>query len=251
MIYFSELKNLTDSIKEIILNEYLIGEEDIYDFLNFYLTESVKGNKVVLFRFAKTDYYCSSACQSFENSLNGLTYSKWRITGSELLLTVPSGSANPVDVVLDDTYLAQQTLFLDFDIIELTFTKDGVASVIPVVSSPIDVIGGFSDKNSGGLDLLKIILMVLALILFIVLTINKTYSRKTLTDKPFTITANKNLKSGTSFIPPDLQREIDRYTPESPFYFGGSSPISEHAIQNAFDQAVRKSGVKRIRIHDL
>lgn len=83
------------------------------------------------------------------------------------------------------------------------------------------------------------------------ITINKTYSRKTLTDKPFTITANKNTKSGISYIPPDLQREIDRYTPESPFYFGGSSPISEHAIQNAFDQAVRKSGVKRIRIHDL
>lgn len=83
------------------------------------------------------------------------------------------------------------------------------------------------------------------------ITINKTYSRKTLTDKPFTITANKNTKSGISYIPPDLQREIDRYTPESPFYFGGNSPISEHAIQNAFDQAVKKSGVKRIRIHDL
>lgn len=83
------------------------------------------------------------------------------------------------------------------------------------------------------------------------ITINKTCSRKTLTDKSFTITANKNTKSGISFIPPDLQTEIDRYTPENPFYFGGVRPMSEHAIQNAFDQAVRKSGVKRIRIHDL
>lgn len=31
----------------------------------------------------------------------------------------------------------------------------------------------------------------------------------------------------------------------------GSYPISEHAIQNSYDQAVKKSGVKRIRIHDL
>lgn len=81
--------------------------------------------------------------------------------------------------------------------------------------------------------------------------INKTYSRKTLSGEKFVITANKNNKSGISFIPPDLQREIKKYTPQSPFYFGGEQPLSENAIQNAFISAIKKSGVKRIRIHDL
>lgn len=151
----SELKNLTDSVKERISNEYLIGEDDVYDFLSFYLTESVKGNRVVLFRFAKTDYFCSNAYLNFyydDGQLRTLdAYGIFNLTSSS------------------NTYLAQQTLFLDFDIIELTFTKDGVASVIPVVSSPIDVIGGFTDKNSGGVEWWKVILMVLALILFIVI----------------------------------------------------------------------------------
>lgn len=83
------------------------------------------------------------------------------------------------------------------------------------------------------------------------LTINKTYSRKTLNEDKFVITANKNNKSGISFIPPDLQKEIDKYTPQAPFYFGGERPMSENAVRNAFIRAINKSGVKKIRIHDL
>lgn len=83
------------------------------------------------------------------------------------------------------------------------------------------------------------------------ITINKTYSRKTLTSDKFVITANKNNKSGISFIPPDLQKEIDKYTPQVPFYFGGEHPMSENAVRNAFISAINRSGVKKIRIHDL
>ena len=83
------------------------------------------------------------------------------------------------------------------------------------------------------------------------ITINKTYTRKTVNGEIFLITANKNTKTGVSFIPEDLRKEIEKYTPNEPFYFGGQKPISEHALQNAFDRAVELSGVKRIRIHDL
>lgn len=83
------------------------------------------------------------------------------------------------------------------------------------------------------------------------ITINKTYSRKTLTENKYIITTNKNNKSGKSYIPEDLRRELEKYEPQEPVFFGGKNPISEHSIQNAFEIAIRKSGVKRIRIHDL
>ncbi len=41
-------------------------------------------------------------------------------------------------------YVTQQTVYLDFDIISLTFTKDNVSTVIPVAMSPMDV---FSNTN--------------------------------------------------------------------------------------------------------
>ncbi len=41
-------------------------------------------------------------------------------------------------------YITQQTVYLDFDIISLTFTKDNVSTVIPVAMSPMDV---FSPTN--------------------------------------------------------------------------------------------------------
>ena len=77
--------------------------------------EAGKGNRIILFRFANTDYYAAPAFRSGY-----------------------SGSINDTD-----TYVAQQTVFLDFDIIDLTFNKDGVYTVIPVVASPTDVIKDF------------------------------------------------------------------------------------------------------------
>lgn len=81
--------------------------------------------------------------------------------------------------------------------------------------------------------------------------INKTYTRKTITEDKFLVTANKNAKIGQSFICEDLRKVLSEYTPGAPYYYGGDKPISEHAIQSAFDKAIEKSGVKRIRIHDL
>ena len=44
-------------------------------------------------------------------------------------------------------YVAQETIFLDFDIIHLTFEKDGVLTVIPAVSDPVDVIGDLENLD--------------------------------------------------------------------------------------------------------
>jgi len=93
---------------------------------------------VVLFRFASTDYFARGVGRDGVAESNA------------------------------DTYCAQETMFFDFDIIELTFNKDGVYTVIPVVASPIDVVNGISAPPRT-LDWWKLVLAALLLILLLIL----------------------------------------------------------------------------------
>lgn len=120
--------------------DYLINKDDLSDLREFYLSETLKGNKVVVFRFANTDYYCESATMTRYDDVGGSS----------------------------DGYVAQMTCFFDFDVIDLTFNKDGSYVVIPAVSSPIDVINDVTSPPAER-EWWKIVLMVLALILFVVL----------------------------------------------------------------------------------
>lgn len=120
-------------------NDLLVNKDDINFLRTYYAQEKLKGNHVILFRFANTDYYSNNALMIKKSG---------------------SGSANG--------YIAQMTCFFDFDIIDLTFNKEGVYTVIPAVSSPVDIINGFNPPPSG-VDWWKLVLMVIALILFAVL----------------------------------------------------------------------------------
>lgn len=105
------------SSNSMIANKLLIDEADVPELKTFY--NSVKNNSTVfLFRYAVTDYY---------------SYDVWT-------------KANDIFSLIDKNscYAAQQTVFLDFDIIQLTFGKEGVYTVIPVVSSPIDVVSAIT-----------------------------------------------------------------------------------------------------------
>lgn len=121
----------------------LVNKNDVANLRAFYAKESALNRRVVLFRFANTDYF-SQACGRSDNEGN----------------YVPENEA--------DTYIASETIFLDFDIIELTFNKDGVYHVIPVVSSPIDVINGFT-APAQKLEWWKIIIAVIILIICLIL----------------------------------------------------------------------------------
>ncbi len=68
-----------------------------------------------LFRFANTDYYAAVA--RFDKRGNG-------------------------EISARDGYVCQQTVFLDFDIISLTFEKNGTETVLGVVADPIDIFNG-------------------------------------------------------------------------------------------------------------
>lgn len=130
---------------DVVSERLLVNRSDLFALKNYYATEKLKGNRVILFRFANTDYYSSNAIRYMYDE----------------------GTWNNPKIYKDDTYVAQQTVFLDFDIIELTFNKDGVYRVIPVVSSPTDIINGFTAPPEKK-NILAIIITVLLIILLLV-----------------------------------------------------------------------------------
>ena len=114
-----------------------VNVQDVDDIKATYSHAIANDCSVVLFRFANTDYYTISAMgMGATDSANG--------------------------------YAAQMTVFLDFDIIELTFNKDGAYTVIPVVASPIDVINSLTAPPQT-LDWWKLVLAAILLILVLIL----------------------------------------------------------------------------------
>lgn len=108
-----------------------------------------EGIHPVLFRFANTQYYGANA---YFDSISNSAFSD------------------------SDGYIAQETVFLNFDILSLTFQKDnGDEIIIPVVSNPTNIIAGLISPP--GLDvpnediwaLLKLILGLIILVIIIII----------------------------------------------------------------------------------
>ena len=70
---------------------------------------------------------------------------------------------------IKNTYIVQESIFMNFDVIQLTFNKDGKYMVIPVVNSPIDVYNDLTLPNNGSLGLKQLLIMVLGLVLLAVI----------------------------------------------------------------------------------
>lgn len=120
-----------------------VNEVDYGAFKTFYDTQHEK-NDVFLLRFAVTDYW-SNFVEVFEAD---------QIFGSG-----DSGS----------TYMARETVFLNFDIIELTFKlEDGTETVLGVVADPIDIISGITPPNMvDGMSLWEKIIALICLVVLI------------------------------------------------------------------------------------
>lgn len=111
----------TDSFAE----KYYINPLDKNAVYNYCLEEIDAGRKAVLFRFAKTDYYSCNARFDMDGG--------FKDDGSGLSD--------------EDGYVAQETVFLNFDIISLTFRNVNVDTVIPCVSDPIDIISALEAER--------------------------------------------------------------------------------------------------------
>lgn len=127
-----------------LANTLFINPDDVNTFKDYY--NSVKDKfEVFIFRYAVTDYWAEDLTV-FE--INNGEYGTHHDGVGEL---------------------RQGTQFFDFDILEFTFNKEGVYTVIPVVSSPIDHISGYTPSiEPQSWDWWKILLGVLALILLVV-----------------------------------------------------------------------------------
>lgn len=134
-----------------ISDRLLVNYNDVNKIKALSKTAKKEKSKVVLFRFAVTDYY---------NADVDIVDYGWHdeITGHQ-------------------AYRAKESVFLDFDIIQLTFNKNGVYKVIPVVASPIDIVDAitppYTPKKDGKpwwwyvIIVLAIIFALFILILFL------------------------------------------------------------------------------------
>lgn len=122
--------------------KYLVNTDNVSDIKK----TSTDASKTVLFRFANTDYYSSQLavfnCEVWDKDI--------------------------------DAYMAQQTMFFDFDIIQLTFYKEGLYHTIAAVSSPIDIIGDITSPihwDENGFPQWVKWLMIGVLVVFLVILI--------------------------------------------------------------------------------
>lgn len=141
---------------ELTCKNLYIAQADYVDFRTFY--ELNKDDSVIyLIRFAVDDYASTEAIQC-EFSQVGEMFGKPCVVYKD-------GSSN------SNCYLAQMYMYLDFDVIDVTYTKGVVSTTLPVVASPIDVIGDIvhpSDTHDDKPELWQIILAIVAIVLLVV-----------------------------------------------------------------------------------
>lgn len=135
------------------------GKEIVISPREYCIKQIKAGENAVLLRFAQTDYYASTARFEYFGNL----------------------AVSPVD-----GYVAQETLFMEFDIISLGFrNENGAETIIGVVHDPFNIINGLDP--SAGLDpeataqrnriAALVTLGVLALVFVIVMILLYVYAR--------------------------------------------------------------------------
>ena len=130
--------------KQQISDNLLISFNQVDDLKDCYNEAKKNDETVFLFRYASTDYYCADLDVFCNDWVHG-TYS-------------------------DRAYRAWQSVFFDFDIIQLTFSLNGAKTVIPVVSDPIDIVPPVTTPFSFG-SITEWIWIALAIVLVCVLGI--------------------------------------------------------------------------------
>lgn len=116
-IYAVKDSDMSGTIQQVS-QRLFISEADYSDFLSFYNANKAKST-VYLFRYQVRDYVAQEATLLKENT---------------------SIFGDSFKVVDTNAYFFQETVNLDFDIIDVTFSNGESETVIPVVSSPIDVV---------------------------------------------------------------------------------------------------------------
>ena len=142
-------------------DEFYVAEGDFDELYSYVKKAAAKDETVYLFRYYQSEYF---AVELSEGMYETGFYTQ--IVGD---MSMPAYGRHYEH---EDTnaYLCQMWVQLDFDIIDLTFTKDNVDTIIPVVMSPMDIAADGTPPlvtTKDGLSWWQILLAVLALILII------------------------------------------------------------------------------------
>ena len=142
-------------------DEYFVAESDYDELYSYVKTAKARGETVYLFRYYQSEYF---AVELSEGVYETGFYTQ--IVGD---MTMPAYGRH-YEHKDTNAYLCQMWVQLDFDIIDLTFTKNNVDTVIPVIMSPMDIAADGTPPlitTKDGLAWWQILLAVLALILVI------------------------------------------------------------------------------------
>lgn len=120
---YKDIANL-ESVQ--VCSKYYVDDAD-YDEFSKYCEAAEQNNETVyLFRYKQSEYF---SAELYEGEYK---YHPSILIGKPGTYTIENADTN--------AFLMQQWVQLDFDIIDLTFTKDNVETVIPVVMSPMDIV---------------------------------------------------------------------------------------------------------------
>ncbi len=138
-------KSDLDGKNEEVSDRLFISERNVNELKNFYNKDENKDSTIYLFRYQVTDFISQEATL-FEESSNFLGAEVWKKVDS-------------------NAYFFQETVNLDFDIIDVTFSTGEVETVMPVVSSPIDVVpeGTPPVYTKSDRNIFKLIIMLIIL----------------------------------------------------------------------------------------
>lgn len=125
---YNDIANL-ESVQ--VCKKYYVDDADYKEFKEFCQTSKRKDETVYLFRYKQSEYFSAEVYE-------GTWKETWSFNAGGAIIA----PGYVYSYQNDDTnaFLMQQWVQLDFDIIDLTFTKDGVETVIPVIMSPMDIV---------------------------------------------------------------------------------------------------------------
>ena len=127
----------------------LVNIKDVASIRETYTEATENDEVVVLFRFATSDYFSQAAT----------------------IIEPGAGFLGADKKYENQAYIAKESVFFDFDIIQLTFNKEGIYTVIPVVADPIDAIGGITPPVDlpGELEWWQVVFALAMIVLLILL----------------------------------------------------------------------------------
>lgn len=146
-----------------LCSKYYVDDADHEEFSTYCKAAKLKDETVYLFRYKQSEYFSAEVYE-------GTWKRNWVAnTGGPGLSPGYVYSYENSDT---NAFVMQQWVQLDFDIIDLTFTKDDVETVIPVIMSPMDIVADGDHPVStkkDGLQWWQILLGLIALLLIVLL----------------------------------------------------------------------------------